>query len=293
MTSRRLASYTGGENARHAVRDAAQRRPHARLLSRGIHRRRAGRRSQRAHHAARDDSSARSGRISNCLARSAAQPLHRLAVSTLARAGFAALGFDCLTSGEKGSVVPPINPSTVARRLLAATTYLRGQPEIAGLRLGYMSTGGAIAGAMSAAAELATDLGAVVSIGAVPDLLDMHLKGVNGAGAVDCRWHSRGFRVYRYRWAVSGDARPRSRLVDQSRCVANQEVVSCIARLIGDGSGLAQADRGRSAPVQGWGTRAAANSIRQRYRNAAAPRHQHVLLSDLRPATDCRDALGA
>ncbi|MGZ4247905.1 MAG: dienelactone hydrolase family protein [Solirubrobacteraceae bacterium] len=105
-------------------------------------------------------------------------PYNRLAVSTLARAGFAALLFDCLTSGEKGSVVPPINPSTVARRLLAATTYLRGQPEIADLRLGYMSTGGAIAGAMSAAAELATDLGAVVSIGAVPDLLDVPLEGV-------------------------------------------------------------------------------------------------------------------
>ena len=66
----------------------------------------------------------------------------------------------------------------MARRLLAATTYLRGQPEIADLRLGYMSTGSATAGAMSAAAELATDLGAVVSIGAAPDLLDVHLEGV-------------------------------------------------------------------------------------------------------------------
>ena len=105
-------------------------------------------------------------------------PYNRLAVSTLARAGFAALLFDCLTSGEKGSVVPPINQSTVARRLLAATTYLRGQPEVADLRLGYMSTESATAGAMSAAAELPTDLGAVVSIGAAPDLLDVHLEGV-------------------------------------------------------------------------------------------------------------------
>jgi len=105
-------------------------------------------------------------------------PYNRLAVSTLARAGFAALLFDCLTSGEKGSVVPPINPSSVALRLLAATTYLRGQPEIADVRLGYMSTGRATAGAMSAAAELGTDLGAVVSMGAAPDLLDVHLEGV-------------------------------------------------------------------------------------------------------------------
>ena len=105
-------------------------------------------------------------------------PYNRVAVSTLARAGFAALLFDCLTSGEKGSVVPPIDPSSVARRLLSATTYLRAQPEIADVRLGYMSTGRATAGAMSAAAELATDLGAVVSLGAAPDLLVVHLEGV-------------------------------------------------------------------------------------------------------------------
>jgi hypothetical protein len=50
---------------------------------------------------------------------------------------------------------------------------------------------------------------------------------------------------------------------------------------------------GDPRPFKVGAREAAANSIRQRYRNAAAPRHQHVLLSDLRPATDCRDALGA
>jgi len=105
-------------------------------------------------------------------------PYNRLATSTLARAGFAALLFDCLTSNEKGCVVPPTNPATVAQRLLTATAYLRGQPELAGLRLGFMATASAAAGAMSAAAEMADDLGAVVSVGATPDLLDVELERV-------------------------------------------------------------------------------------------------------------------
>jgi len=62
-------------------------------------------------------------------------PYNRLAVSTLARAGFAALVFDCLTAGEKGSVVPPINPATGARscsrtksRLVRANALMRRPP---------------------------------------------------------------------------------------------------------------------------------------------------------------------
>jgi putative phosphoribosyl transferase len=105
-------------------------------------------------------------------------PYSRLAVSALAREGFATLLFDCLTPGEKGSLVPPTDPGTVARRLLAATTYLRGLPEMSDLRLGYMSRGNATAGAMSAAAELGPELGAVVSLGAAEDLLDVHVEGV-------------------------------------------------------------------------------------------------------------------
>jgi hypothetical protein len=105
-------------------------------------------------------------------------PYNRLAVCILARESFAALLFDCLTWGEKGSLGPPTDPSTVARRVLAATKYLRRQPETAELRLGYMSTGNAAAGAMSAAAELEADLGAVVSLGAAPDLIDVPLEDV-------------------------------------------------------------------------------------------------------------------
>jgi len=103
---------------------------------------------------------------------------NRLAVSMLARAGFAALLFDCLTSNEKGCVVPPTNPSALAQRLLTATAYLRGQPEVAALRLGYMATASAAAGAMSAAAEMAADVGAVVSLGATAELLDADLERV-------------------------------------------------------------------------------------------------------------------
>jgi len=103
---------------------------------------------------------------------------NRLAVSTLARAGFAALLFDCLTSDEKGSVVPPTDPSTVAQRLLTATRYLGGQPEVAGLPLGYLTTGTAAAAVMSAAAEMASDLGAIAVLGATADLLEVELERV-------------------------------------------------------------------------------------------------------------------
>src|SRR5690349_21311111 len=58
---------------------------------------------------------------------------NRLATSALGDAGLVALLFDSLTSSEKGSCVPPADPSTTAFRVLAATKYLRAQPETAEL----------------------------------------------------------------------------------------------------------------------------------------------------------------
>jgi len=105
----------GRDNAPHPVRDAAHRRPHARLhreayieVAPGV--------VLNGLLALPATTSARGVVAFPTVSRGPLQnPYNRLAVSTLARAASAALLFDCLTSGKKGSVVPPINPSSVAR----------------------------------------------------------------------------------------------------------------------------------------------------------------------------------
>jgi putative phosphoribosyl transferase len=103
---------------------------------------------------------------------------NRLATSALGDVGLVALLFDSLTSGEKGSRVPPTDRLTIAVRLLAATKYLRAQPETADLALGYMTTRAGAAGAMSAAADHPRDVSALVLLGAHPDLLEVELEQV-------------------------------------------------------------------------------------------------------------------
>ena len=97
-------------------------------------------------------------------------PRNRSVASRLHAAGLATLLFDLLTRDEEGDRSNVFDISLLGRRLVETTRWIRGQPGVARLPVGYFgaSTGGAAA--LAAAAELRSDVGAIVSRGGRPDL---------------------------------------------------------------------------------------------------------------------------
>jgi len=88
----------------------------------------------------------------------------------LHRAGLATLLFDLLTDEEARERRNVFDVELLARRLLAATRWLRGRPEARGLPIGYFGASTGAAAALLAAAELGDAIAAVVSRGGRPDL---------------------------------------------------------------------------------------------------------------------------
>ncbi|MCM3923302.1 dienelactone hydrolase family protein [Frankia sp. AiPs1] len=105
---------------------------------------------------------------------SRSSPRNRFVADTLASAGLATLLFDLLTPDEERDVGNVFDIGLLARRLLAATAWLREVPATAALPLGYFGASTGAAAALSAAAEAARqptlDVAAVVSRGGRPDL---------------------------------------------------------------------------------------------------------------------------
>ncbi|KJE24916.1 putative phosphoribosyltransferase [Frankia torreyi] len=101
-------------------------------------------------------------------------PRNRFVADTLASAGLATLLFDLLTPDEERDVGNVFDIGLLARRLLAATAWLREVSATAALPLGYFGASTGAAAALSAAAEAAQqpafDVAAVVSRGGRPDL---------------------------------------------------------------------------------------------------------------------------
>ncbi len=110
-------------------------------------------------------------------------PRNRKIASVLNDAGFATLLFDLLSPREErdrvsvfGSHRPDTSEvSLLARRLVAATHWLRHQPETAQLALGYFGASSGSAVTLLAAAELGAGVRAVVSRGGRPDLAQARL----------------------------------------------------------------------------------------------------------------------
>jgi putative phosphoribosyl transferase len=69
--------------------------------------------------------------------------------------------------------------SFLANRLVAITQWLREQPQVAGLKIGYFGASTGAGAALVAAAELPRLIQAVVSRGGRPDLAGDALQGVN------------------------------------------------------------------------------------------------------------------
>ncbi len=105
-------------------------------------------------------------------------PRNRLVAETLNDAGFATLLFDLLTPSEEVDRANVFDISLLAQRLAAATAWLRRQPDVVGLALGYFGGSTGAAAALIAAAELGPDVSAVVSRGGRPDLAQPRLAEV-------------------------------------------------------------------------------------------------------------------
>jgi len=96
----------------------------------------------------------------------------------LQRTNLGTLLFDLLTEEEAADRAKVFDVPLLAGRLVAATSWLRGQREGAGKAIGYFGASTGAAAALWAAAELGTEIGAVVSRGGRPDLVGPRLLAV-------------------------------------------------------------------------------------------------------------------
>jgi putative phosphoribosyl transferase len=105
-------------------------------------------------------------------------PRNTAVARRLSGAGLATLLFDLLTPTEELDRANVFDTSLLADRLVHATRWLRRQPEIAELPIGYFGASTGAAAALLAAAELRDDIAAVVSRGGRPDLAGPSLARV-------------------------------------------------------------------------------------------------------------------
>jgi dienelactone hydrolase len=97
-------------------------------------------------------------------------PRNRLVAGALQEAGFGTLLFDLLTRQEDELYENRFNIPLLTERLKAATSWLKDQPGIGKLEVGYFGASTGAAAALMAAADLGPAVGAVVSRGGRPDL---------------------------------------------------------------------------------------------------------------------------
>jgi putative phosphoribosyl transferase len=105
-------------------------------------------------------------------------PRNQYVAGVLNRAGLGTLLFDLLTRDEEADRGNVFDIGLLARRLSAATGWLRQQPAAEGLRIGYFGASTGAAAALWAAAEPGGEAAAVVSRGGRPDLAISRLPQV-------------------------------------------------------------------------------------------------------------------
>jgi putative phosphoribosyl transferase len=105
-------------------------------------------------------------------------PRNRSVAARLNEAGMATLLFDLLTPDEESDRANVFDIDLLARRLTDVTAWLRSQPEVAGLPVGYFGASTGAAAALAAAAEPGAGVAAVVCRGGRPDLAEGRLRHV-------------------------------------------------------------------------------------------------------------------
>lgn len=97
-------------------------------------------------------------------------PRNRQVAEALNEAGLSTLLFDLLTEEEADDRAKVFDIELLAERLVATTRWVRWQPELRDLPIGYFGASTGAAAALCAAAEVGDAVGAVVSRGGRPDL---------------------------------------------------------------------------------------------------------------------------
>jgi putative phosphoribosyl transferase len=105
-------------------------------------------------------------------------PRNRYVAEVLNEAGLATLLFDLLSLSEEHDRAYVFDIELLADRLVRVTTWLRDQPDVAGLPVGYFGASTGAAAALWAAADPGADTAAVVSRGGRPELTGPHLHAV-------------------------------------------------------------------------------------------------------------------
>jgi putative phosphoribosyl transferase len=106
-------------------------------------------------------------------------PRNRYVAGVLNQAGLGTLLFDLLTPEEELHRDNVFDIGLLARRLVDVTHWLRAQPDIVGLPVGYFGASTGAGAALWAAAEPGADVAAVVSRGGRPDLAGPRLAHVS------------------------------------------------------------------------------------------------------------------
>ncbi len=97
-------------------------------------------------------------------------PRNIFVAQVLQQQGIGTLLFDLLTTSEDRDYAVRFDIDLLTQRLLAATAWLRENPETKALRIGYFGASTGAAAALRAAAEIGIIIAAVVSRGGRPDL---------------------------------------------------------------------------------------------------------------------------
>lgn len=105
-------------------------------------------------------------------------PRNRLVATVLEESSIATLLFDLLTAAEEDNRALVFDIDFLTKRLLSAAAWVKKQPKLAALPLGFFGASTGAAAALSAAAQLSDIIFAVVSRGGRPDLAGRFLSRV-------------------------------------------------------------------------------------------------------------------
>jgi putative phosphoribosyl transferase len=109
-------------------------------------------------------------------------PRNQAVAASLQQAGLGTFLFDLLTDAEESDEARGkslrFNIGVLAERLVGATRWVQDQTDVEDVPIGYFGASTGAAAALTAAAELGTTIGAVVSRGGRPDLAAEHLDAV-------------------------------------------------------------------------------------------------------------------
>jgi putative phosphoribosyl transferase len=105
-------------------------------------------------------------------------PRNRQVARVLNERELGTLLLDLLTVDEERDRANVFDIGLLAERLVAATRWARGEPDLAGLPVGYFGASTGAGAALCAAAELGDEIAAVVSRGGRPDLAAPRLPEV-------------------------------------------------------------------------------------------------------------------